>query len=118
MENDQTGDTDKTGNANRALKIRGACLDHARDLVAAAERVIRDRGFPNIAYHLAILALEEIGKAGMVSCRAVVGGRRDTDWMDISLKITCGSSNGRSGRQACRAVELTPRTSPRLGVLL
>jgi AbiV family abortive infection protein len=64
------------------MHVRRACLDHSRDLLAAAERVVRDEGFPNIAYHLAILALEEIGKAGMIACRAVVRGRRDIDWMD------------------------------------
>lgn len=37
---------------------------------------------PNIAYHLAILALEEIGKAGMIASRAVVGSKLDTDWME------------------------------------
>ena len=32
-----------------------------------------DNAYPNIAYHLAILAMEEIGKAGMLASRAVIG---------------------------------------------
>lgn len=67
---------------NSALKTRRICLEHASDLVASAERVFEDNRFANIAYHLAILALEEIGKAGMIASRAVVGSKRDTDWMD------------------------------------
>jgi AbiV family abortive infection protein len=64
------------------LKVRQNFLEHAANLVASAERVLKDDGYPNIAYHLGILALEEIGKAGMISARAAVGNARDTDWMD------------------------------------
>lgn len=64
------------------LKLRQDCLDHAHDLLAAAERVFVNDEYANIAYHLGILALEEIGKAGMVGARAVVGGKRSTDWME------------------------------------
>ncbi|WEK06635.1 MAG: AbiV family abortive infection protein [Candidatus Devosia phytovorans] len=38
-----------------------ACLDNADSLIAAAVAVL-DSGQPNIAFHLAVLALEEIGK--------------------------------------------------------
>ncbi|MCK9918596.1 AbiV family abortive infection protein [Microbacteriaceae bacterium K1510] len=68
------------------LKVRQICLEHAADLVASAERVLSDNGYPNIAYHLGILALEEIGKAGMISSRAAVGNARDTAWMDRRLE--------------------------------
>lgn len=55
-------------------KQRNRCLEHAGDLIAAAERVLADdNAYPNIAYHLAILAMEEIGKAGMLASRAVIG---------------------------------------------
>jgi AbiV family abortive infection protein len=67
---------------NDATRIHDLCLEHARDLVASAETVLRNNGFANIAYHLAILALEEIGKAGMIVSRAAVGKARDTGWMD------------------------------------
>ncbi len=65
-----------------ALQVRQLCLEHAGDLITSAERVLNDNGFPNIAYHLAILALEEIGKAGMIASRAVVGSALDSAWMD------------------------------------
>jgi len=68
--------------ASGATRVRELCLKHAGDLITAAERVLKDDGFPNIAYHLAVLALEEIGKAGMVVSRAVLAGARDTDWME------------------------------------
>jgi AbiV family abortive infection protein len=68
--------------AAKNLKLRQDCLDHARDLLAAAERVFVDEAFANIAYHLGILALEEIGKAGMFGARAVLGDKRSTDWME------------------------------------
>jgi AbiV family abortive infection protein len=52
------------------------CLEHAGDLIAAAERVLSDdNGFPNVAYHLAVSAMEEIGKAGILSTHAAVGDR-------------------------------------------
>jgi len=55
------------------LRQRQLCLDHAGDLIASAERLLpNEGGYPNIAYHLAILAMEEIGKAGMLGARAVV----------------------------------------------
>ena len=57
---------------------RRRCLDHAGNLIAAAERVLADdNAYPNIAYHLAILAMEEIGKAGMLASRAVIGAALD-----------------------------------------
>jgi AbiV family abortive infection protein len=68
--------------AQSELQIRQTCFDHASDLLAAAERVVADPALPNIAYHLATLALEEIGKAGMVGARAVVGASRDSEWMN------------------------------------
>jgi AbiV family abortive infection protein len=65
---------------------RQHCLDHARDLVAAAERLLADdHSYPNIAYHLAILAVEEIGKAGMLSARTVGKAAWDTAWIDKRL---------------------------------
>ena len=42
------------------LQTMEACRNHAQDLFEAA-KIIRDKSFPNIAYHLATLALEELG---------------------------------------------------------
>jgi AbiV family abortive infection protein len=79
---DNADSPDNNASSNGATRVRELCLKHAADLIASAERVIKDDGFPNIAYPLAVLALEEIGKAGMVVSRAVIGGARDTDWMN------------------------------------
>ena len=68
------------------LEQRRYCLDHARDLVASARRVLaNDSAYPNIAYHLAILAMEEIGKAGMLCARGVTRGAKDPIWIDKRL---------------------------------
>jgi AbiV family abortive infection protein len=65
---------------------RDLCFDHARDLIASAEQLLPESGgYPNIAYHLAILALEEVGKAGMLAARAVAKDGLDTAWMDKRL---------------------------------
>jgi AbiV family abortive infection protein len=68
------------------VEQRRHCLEHARDLIASAERVLADdNGFQNIAYHLAILALEEIGKAGMLTTRAITKDSFDVGWIDKRL---------------------------------
>jgi AbiV family abortive infection protein len=65
---------------------RDLCFDHARDLIASAEVLLPENGgYPNIAYHLAILALEEVGKAGMLAACAVTKDGLDTTWMDKRL---------------------------------
>jgi len=72
--------------ANRESEQRRLCLDHARDLIASTERVLaNDNSFPNIAYHLAILALEGIGKAGMLAARSVAKHGLDASWIDNRL---------------------------------
>jgi AbiV family abortive infection protein len=74
------------GSTSPSLRQRQLCFDHARDLIASAERLLpEDGGYPNIAYHLAILALEEVGKAGMLAARAVAKDALDTAWMDKRL---------------------------------
>jgi AbiV family abortive infection protein len=65
---------------------RRRCLDHAGNLIAAAERVLADDdAYPNIAYHLAILAIEEIGKAGMLASCAVIGAALDGERLQKRL---------------------------------
>lgn len=71
---------------NLSLKQREACLDHARKLIAAARRVLGDdTAYPNIAYHLGVLALEELGKAGLIISRGMADGFRDNRWIDKRL---------------------------------
>lgn len=65
---------------------RRHCLENAADLIASAERILaNDSGYPNIAYHLASLAVEEIGKAGMLAARGIVKGALDPTWMEKRL---------------------------------
>lgn len=48
------------------INSRKACLSHAEDLIRAAIRLLSDEKLPNISYHLAVLALEEIGKSFLI----------------------------------------------------
>jgi AbiV family abortive infection protein len=57
------------------LAAMEACLVHARNLIASA-KAVRAAGQPSIAYHLATLALEEIGKRELFGVQAVAD-RRD-----------------------------------------
>jgi len=47
------------------INLIRACHSHAKDLLKAAKKILEDDQ-PNIAYHLAVLALEEIGKSSWV----------------------------------------------------
>ena len=47
-----------------------ACIDHATDLVESA-KLLRANGKPNIAYHLATLALEEIGRRELIGLQVI-----------------------------------------------
>src|SRR5579862_8966750 len=68
------------------LRQRNLCFDHPRDLIASAERLLPESGgYPNVAYYLAIHALEEVGKAGMLGARTVTEDGLDTAWMDRRL---------------------------------
>jgi AbiV family abortive infection protein len=51
------------------LSALGACVVHARDLVEAA-KLVHKSGRPNIAYHLATLALEEMGRRELFQIQA------------------------------------------------
>jgi AbiV family abortive infection protein len=46
-------------------KLRQKCIDHASELLKASKLMLKHKHF-NIAYHLATLALEEIGKSTML----------------------------------------------------
>jgi len=56
---------------NDADQAIEACFSNARDLLRAAMRVLSDESLPNIAFHLTILALEEIGKAALLGARRI-----------------------------------------------
>ena len=54
----------------KLLAALGACVAHARDLVESA-KLVQKSGRANIAYHLATLALEEIGRRELFQIQAV-----------------------------------------------
>jgi AbiV family abortive infection protein len=60
-------------------KIAGAlaaCVDHARNLVTSA-KAVATAGHPHIAYHLATLALEELGRRQLLVLEATVVDKED-----------------------------------------
>lgn len=61
----------------------GACISHARDLVGSA-RAVKEIGHANIAYHLAVLALEELGRRELIGVRHAASRREGGSpaWFD------------------------------------
>jgi AbiV family abortive infection protein len=77
---------EKPSRSARLLAKRRICFQHADDLIKAAERALSEvPSLPNIAFHLTLLAIEEMGKAGLISSREVAAGNRDTGWIDKRL---------------------------------
>src|SRR5262245_2846525 len=66
------------------LRIMAACRNHAKDLYGAAE-TLRQDGLPNVAYHLATLALEELGKAQLVAMRSMSKDDEGLSWHQKQL---------------------------------
>lgn len=63
------------------------CFEHAADLINAARMLLdADQPLPNIAFHLSALALEEIGKAGLLASREVSKVRHDESWFEKRLE--------------------------------
>jgi AbiV family abortive infection protein len=52
------------------IAAQGACVDHARDLLASA-RLVQAAGHHNIAYHLATLTLEELGRREIIGVQDI-----------------------------------------------
>ena len=52
-----------------AKEIWQACLEHAEDLLVAADNLLSKQ--PYLAYHISTLALEEVGKAIQVGLAAL-----------------------------------------------
>ena len=69
----------------RLLNGRQLCLDHAQGFIDAAKH-LSDINCPHIVYHLSLLALEEVGKANMLSAQMVSHARGDDSrlerWLD------------------------------------
>jgi AbiV family abortive infection protein len=52
-----------------AIQAMEACRSHAQDLFDGA-KLLREKCLPNLAYHLATLALEELGKAQLIGMKS------------------------------------------------
>jgi AbiV family abortive infection protein len=68
-----------------AIHLSALCLDQAKTFIAAADKLHGDGACAHIVHHLALLALEELGKANMVAAHMVVGDRRDSSWIEKSF---------------------------------
>lgn len=59
-----------------------ACHSHAQDLLRSSKRILKEEQLPNIAYHLAALGLEEMGKSMLWKMISVARERGDEkSWM-------------------------------------
>jgi AbiV family abortive infection protein len=58
------------GPDEKTISAMRACLDHARDLLDVAKSAHTD-GKSNIAYHLATLALEELGRRELIAVQSI-----------------------------------------------
>lgn len=73
--------------SERLLKLRAIFCAHAYDLIESAERTLSgERPIANIAFHLILLAIEEIGKAALITAREVSVGKRDVGWIDKRME--------------------------------
>jgi AbiV family abortive infection protein len=82
MDNQQ----EKLSRSAQLFAKRKVCFEHAGDLIVAAERTLSEApSLPNISFHLTLLAIEEMGKAGLISSREAAAGNRYTGWIDKRL---------------------------------
>ncbi len=66
--------------------IRKICLDNAEDLIMSAKK-LANSNLQHIQYHLAALALEEIGKAELIEMSYVAGlNSRDSSFEESSME--------------------------------
>jgi AbiV family abortive infection protein len=62
--------TSKSPFTEGVIKSMQACIEHARDLIDAA-KLVQTSDKPNIAYHLAALALEELGRRELIGFQTI-----------------------------------------------
>lgn len=67
------------------VRNRKLCLEQARGFLSAVDR-IGFRDLPHIAYHLSLLALEEVGKASMIAGQLATGRSEEWPWMEKALE--------------------------------
>ena len=84
---------------DKTIAAMKACIDHARALLDSA-RAVQAAGHPNVAYHLAALALEEIGRRDLIGVQSLASRQLDPQaWavkhtQDHIKKLFCVSLAG------------------------
>lgn len=84
------GEVDQQLQAQRERDIEAmrACVKHARDLLDSA-RAVFDIKHPNIAFHLALLALEELGRRELIGLQRVAeNSGNERPWQKHALAHT------------------------------
>jgi AbiV family abortive infection protein len=61
-----------------------ASRSHAADLIAAAQAIVER--FPHLAYHFAVLALEEIGRGVLLVVQASAGGPEEARTLSARME--------------------------------
>ena len=73
---------------DRDIEAMRACVKHARDLLDSA-RAVFDIKHPNIAFHLALLALEELGRRELIGLQRVAEkSGKERPWQKHTLAHT------------------------------
>jgi AbiV len=86
-------DIKKDSRSNKMAAMQ-ACVDHARALLESA-RAVQRTGHPNIAYHLAVLTLEELGRRELIAVQMISETRPvPPAWVQNTVKIISRSSFG------------------------
>jgi hypothetical protein len=80
----------------KRLHARELCLGQAQGFIDAADRLGGGPEWPHIVYHLSLPALEEVGKASMLSAGSI-GLVRTIPGSSARRTTTGASCNGRSG---------------------
>lgn len=60
------------------VKVHNACITHARNLIVSA-RAVQTVEQPHIAYHLAVIALEELGRMELLGVQSMASTRSEED---------------------------------------
>jgi AbiV family abortive infection protein len=68
----------------KILRARLLCLEQAQGFIDAAER-LDEKVSPHVVYHLSLLALEEVGKASMLSTQILKHPTLDGSWIERGL---------------------------------
>src|ERR1700712_3442747 len=68
----------------KLFHARQLCLEQARSFIEAGGG-LGEGGWHHIVYHLSLLALEEVGKASMLSARMISHPGLDSSWIERSL---------------------------------